>query len=316
MHKYFLIPIIAFFVIICFIVIYLQYFYEDWKYRILSEKEEVIIPEICNNNNNIDIISLPNDNIEGRSFKDSIDLNSDFQFHAIYLLPCEKKDRGFDINKNIHFSLEAINIWFLDKTKDQQINFDRTNNQIIDTTFIRINKTIEWFTEYRSREDNQKDTSSKIENIILSNSFLFNNFDKKKFIVFFDGWEKRETLSSEICGRSRYEGKIAIFYTDGKWKKNNSCANDNLNSTINEKFGESEETILHEMLHTLGMPPQCAANLDTEDRFHVSDNVNDIMNKVSGSLFLDYNNDDYYKHNIKNCRDLSKSNFLIYKNKK
>ena len=43
---------------------------------------------------------------------------------------------------------------------------------------------------------------------------------------------------------------------------------------------------------------------------HVFDNKNDIMNKVSGSLYLDFNNDDYYKHNIPNCADLHNSKFL------
>jgi len=38
------------------------------------------------------------------------------------------------------------------------------------------------------------------------------------------------------------------------------------------------------------------------------------MNKVSGSLYLDFNNDDYYKHNINDCQDLSNSNYLIFNN--
>ena len=69
------------------------------------------------------------------------------------------------------------------------------------------------------------------------------------------------------------------------------------------------------MLHNLGIPPRCANNLDSESRFHVADSNDDIMNKVSGSLYLDFNNDDYYKHNIKDCADLSKSNYLIYSNR-
>ena len=42
----------------------------------------------------------------------------------------------------------------------------------------------------------------------------------------------------------------------------------------------------------------------------INDSKDDIMNKVSGSLYLDFNNDDYYKHNIPNCPDLYMSEFL------
>ena len=65
------------------------------------------------------------------------------------------------------------------------------------------------------------------------------------------------------------------------------------------------------MLHTLGMPPKCAKNLDSESVYHVKDSNDDILNKVSGSIYLDFNNDDYYKHIIPDCADLSKSNYLI-----
>ena len=284
----------------------------------IAEKKEVVIPNICDDESDIEIISHSTDHISNRSFKDNIDTTSQFLFHAIYLLPCEREDRKFDNNKNIHYSLETINKWFLGKTNNQIINYDRTNDGIIDTTFIRVNKTLNWFTQFRSKENNKQDTSSRIEKIILSNAKFFHKFDKKKFIVFFEGWEKRRSIFIDICGRSRFEGKIAIFYTNGKWKKdmgNNekifSCTIDNLKNSDDEEFGESEGTILHEMLHTLGMPPKCANNLDPESIYHVKDSKDDILNKVSGSIYLDFNNDDYYKHNITDCADLSKSNYLI-----
>ena len=311
MHKYFLIPVLTFFAIICLIVFYFQYFYEDWKYGIIGENKEIVIPDICDDESNIKIISHSTDYIPNRSFKDNTDSSSNFQFHAVYLLPCEKEDRKFDVNKNIHYSLETINKWFLNKTKNQIIRYDKTNEDIIDTTFLRVNKTMNWFTQFNSNQNNKQDASSKIENIILSNSSLFHNFDKKKFIVFFDGWEKRKSLFTEICGKSRFNGKVSVFYTNAKMKKTRSCTIDNINNTINEEFGESEGTILHEMLHTLGMPPKCANNLDPESIYHVKDSKDDILNKVSGSIYLDFNNDDYYKHNITDCADLSKSNYLI-----
>ena len=90
-----------------------------------------------------------------------------------------------------------------------------------------------------------------------------------------------------------------------------SCLKDSLNEINDQSFGDSEVTILHEILHTLGSPPKCARNLDSENIFHVNDNEKDILNKLSGNMFLDFNNDDYYKHNIKNCPDLADSKYLI-----
>ena len=48
--------------------------------------------------------------------------------------------------------------------------------------------------------------------------------------------------------------------------------------------------------------------LETTDEIKIDCSVAD---KVSGSLYLDFNNDDYYKHNILNCPDLYMNKFLI-----
>ena len=44
-----------------------------------------------------------------------------------------------------------------------------------------------WFTDFTSKENTNDDVGLKIENIILSNTDLFNNFENKKFIIFFEG---------------------------------------------------------------------------------------------------------------------------------
>ena len=50
-------------------------------------------------------------------------------------------------------------------------------------------------------------------------------------------------------------------------------------------------------------------NLDDQGR-HVTDNENDILHKVSGNEYLDFNNDDYYNHGLNDCPDLKDSKFL------
>ena len=312
MHKYFLIPAITFFIIIILLQIDQQYIHTDWKYAIIGKKNNIIIPDICNDNEIIKIIKEKSDVLKGRSFEDLVDISNKNKIHVIYMLPCNVQDRKFDLNGTIESSIKSINNWFLNKSDNQIINFDAKNDNLLDITFIRVNKTLNWFNKYNTNENNKKDNSSKIEKIIIDNSNIFNNFENKKFIIFFEGWEKRVSLSTEICGRSKFNGKIAIFYTNGKSKKIKSCTDDNLFNFDKENYilKQSEETILHEILHTLGAPPKCAKNINPLETMHVFDHKGDIMNKVSGSLYLDFNNDDYYKHKIVNCPDLYTSKFL------
>ena len=57
-----------------------------------------------------------------------------------------------------------------------------------------------------------------------------------------------------------------------------------------------------------------ANNIDLTSPFHVSDHQHDILNKESGNIYLDYNNDDYYNHSIDGCFDLRNSKYLIENN--
>ena len=83
-----------------------------------------------------------------------------------------------------------------------------------------------------------------------------------------------------------------------------------MNDIEDQTFGDAEATILHEMLHALGVPSKCANNIDKTSIFHVSDNSEDILNKESGNIYLDYNNDDYYNHSTEGCFDLKNSKYL------
>jgi len=326
MHRYFTIPMIGFFVIICGLVIYLQFINKDWKF--IGPK--IILPESCNDNTDVKFVIHDEDYIEDRSFQDNPDKFNDNQFHVIYLLPCERIDRKFDVNLNIERSLLVINKWFIDKSKNQKIRLDKNKKNQIDVTFLRVNKTMNWFIEKTKENSNdKKNVSQIIENIILTNKDKFNNFYMKKFIIFFEGWEKRKSLNFNICGSSRFNGKISIYYTFNPFKKyvgkdildikNNkkmfSCTKkDHLNDIDDDTFGDAEATILHEMLHALGAPSKCANNIDPTSPFHVSDSQHDILNKESGNLYLDYNNDDYYNHSIDGCLDLKNSKYLVKNN--
>ena len=319
MHRYFLIPFIGFFIIVSIFVFFLQFINEDWKF--IAPK--VPLPEGCDNDIETNFIIYENDKKINRSFKDKLDLYEGNQFHPIYLLPCERDDREYDINNKIKSSLLAINYWLKEQTISQEIKFDRNIDGDIDITFLRVNKTMDWFGDLHNKDKtkNITEVSNKIENLINDNSNIFNNFSSKKFIIFFEGWEKRKYIDYDICGKSRFDGNIAIYYTYSRFKKyigddlilsNNerifSCTHeDHLNDNNDKTFGDAEATILHEMIHSLGFPASCAKN---NKSFHVNDDKNDIMHKQSGKIYLDFNNDDYYNHQQKNCPDLKNSKFL------
>ena len=131
MHKYFLIPAIIIFIITVLLVIYSQYFYVDWKWTFIPDNfdtktetyKEKIFPGICKDESEIKIIKQ-NSNTSGKRFyKDQADISNDPSVHAVYFLPCDMEDREFDINGNIHSSLQTINEWFLDKTNSRYIAF-------------------------------------------------------------------------------------------------------------------------------------------------------------------------------------------------
>ena len=322
MHRYFVIPMIGFFLVVLAFVIYLQVINENWKY--LVPKPE--LPDSCNDREELQLVIHDEDKIDGRSFKDKKDLGElENQIHTIFLLPCEREDRKLDINLKIQSSLLAINTWFQNKSLKQQINFDKTSDGNIDVTFLRVNKSMNWFINSKKYNgfDDEKDVSEKVEDIISINQDKFNNYNNKKFIVFFEGWEKRKYINYDICGKSRYNGQVAVYFTSSPFKKyignniilkNNkrifTCTkNDHLNDYNDLRFGDAEVTILHEILHILGAPSTCGKNLD-KSKNHVVDSKDDILYRISGNNYLDFNNDDYYNHKIDNCFDLKNSNYL------
>jgi len=307
MHRYFIVPVFIFFIFIILLVLYFQIIDDEWKY--FYKAEEKIIPEYCddtNENYQNTIIKIDQDLKPNRSFEDKVDIEKN-NVHLIYFVPCDVSSRDFDINGKIIKIINNINEWLYKKSNKQKLKFDQYSDSL-DITFIRVNKTLNWFNEYSSIQNQKEDTASRVEKIILSNKNKFNNFNNKKFIIFFEGWEKRKSLFTTTCGRARFNGQVSIFYTNNKYLKTGSCVELSVEKVI--QLGSEEQTILHELIHLLGFPKNCSPNKDTENSFHVNDSEDDIMNKFSGGIYLDYNNDDYYDHNISNCDDLMNSIYL------
>lgn len=307
MNRYFLIPVSLFFFIIILLVLYFQYLDDEWKY--FYKAKEKIIPKYCEDNTedfeNM-IIKLDSDILENRNFDDQID-NSKNVIHLVYLVPCDVISRDLDINGKINIIVFNINTWFYQKSNNQKLKFDYDNLKL-DITFMRTNKTLSWFNNFNSIQDAKNDNASKIEKIILANKKRFKNFESKKFIIFFEGWEKRKGFNS-TCGRARFDGQVAIYYTNTNIKNKGSCVN--IIDTSSGTLGNEEQTVLHELLHLMGYPNKCSKNIDPKNLLHVNDSKEDILYKFSGGKYLDYNNDDYYNHDNKECSDLKDSKYLF-----
>ena len=80
---------VGFFAVVLTFVIYLQVINEDWKY--LVPKPE--LPDSCNDNEVLQLVTHEDDKIDGRSFRDKKDL-AEFknQIHA-FVITCEREDR-------------------------------------------------------------------------------------------------------------------------------------------------------------------------------------------------------------------------------
>ncbi len=307
MNKFFLVPICIFFFVIGMLVLYFQFIEDKWKY--FYKAKDKLIPTYCDDNSlNYEeaIIDTAIDKLSNRNFVDNHDSKKN-TIHLIYFLPCDVENRNLDVNGKIEKIINNINDWFYNQSLNQKIKFDYYENKL-DITFLRVNKTLSWFNKFSSVQKKDEDNSSKIEKIILSNNNFFNNFDTKKFIIFFEGWEKMKGFNT-TCGRARLNGQVGIFYTNSNIKRKNTCVN--IKKFKNNELGSEEQTVLHELLHLLGFPNQCAKNIDPTNLYHINDTVEDILYKFSGGRYLDFNNDDYYNHKLKNCPDLKNSNYIF-----
>jgi len=167
MHRYFILPVSIFFILIILLVLYFQFYDDEWKY--FFKPKDKIIPEYCNDNEKKikkNIIRLQQDKSDNRSFLDKKDQDENL-IHLIYFVPCDQISRDLDINNRIVKTIRNINKWFSEKSNKQKIKFDYEINSL-DITFMRVNKTLKWFNLYNSKQNSSDDNSSKVEKIYIA----------------------------------------------------------------------------------------------------------------------------------------------------
>ena len=225
-----------------------------------------------------------------------------YQIHFIYAIPSDGKDDHLDVNGKIALSAAAMNYWLESKT-GYRLRYD-TYNGDLDISFMKLDATSGQIYALGT------DILSLMEYEVKSRGF---SSDHKLYVVHYDGFF---VTQEGFCGLASYPpegaGITAVLLLRGY--------NPKLDLTCPRQFTQSEDftgyfemTILHELLHLMGMVPSCAPHYADG---HVSDSSQDLLYyQYDGSYsplytYLDLHNDDYYNHGNPDCPDLARSIFL------
>lgn len=225
-----------------------------------------------------------------------------YQVHFVYALPSDGEDAFLDINGQIEMSANAMNYWLNSKT-GQRLRYDTADGQL-DITFIRLPYTADEISqEYRS-------INSLLEHWL---KITGRAKDNKLYVVYYDGFV---VTSEGYCGLAPVPpkgiGQTAVLLLRGYNPTSDlPCPRSFTRSA--DYTGFFEVTILHELLHMLGVVGECGPNYNGS---HVNDHPQDLMyHQYDGTfsplfMYLDFGNDDYYNHGRADCPDLARSIFL------
>lgn len=227
---------------------------------------------------------------------------SGYQVHFIYAIPSDGIDDYLDVDGSIALSAAALNYW-LEARTERRLRLDTYEGEL-DVSFMQLDATADEISDLGT------EILSLIEREIKLRDF---NADHKLYVVHYDGL----FVSPEgFCGLASYPpdgaGITAVLLLRGY--------NPELDLACPRQFTRSEDftgylemTTLHELLHLMGMVPQCAPNYADG---HVDDSAQDLLYyQYDGSYsplytYLDLDNDDYFNHGKPGCQDFAKSIFL------
>lgn len=225
-----------------------------------------------------------------------------YQVHFIYALPSDGADAFLDVNGGIELSAQAMNHWLLSQT-GYQLRYDTYQGQL-DITFMQLPYTAAQISETHSGVNDLVEHWIKINGLAQ---------EHKLYVVYYDGLL---VTPEGFCGLAAFPpkgiGQTAVLLLRGYNPTYDLTCPRNFTKSV-DFTGFFEITILHEVLHLLGLAADCAPHAEGG---HVNDSAQDLMYfQYDGSyspLFtmLDYGNDDYYNHGRSDCPDLARSVFL------
>lgn len=224
-----------------------------------------------------------------------------YQVHFIYALPSDGVDALLDVSGEIEMSATAMNNWLYSQA-GARLRYD-TYEGALDITFVRLPYTAEQVSNAHGRVTDLLEYWIKISGLAQ---------DNKLYIVHYDGFF---VTPEGYCGLAPLPpgglGQSAVLLLRGyNPTRDLGCPRNFTRSA--DYTGFFEVTILHEVLHVMGLVANCAPNVQGG---HVFDSTQDLMYYAYDGSYsplytnLDYGNNDYFNHG-QDCPDLANSIFL------
>jgi hypothetical protein len=231
-----------------------------------------------------------------RATADRTDENSGHQVHVMYVLPSDGADEELDKLGRLEGSVRSWSKWFTAQTGGPGVRLDTYAGGHLDVTFLRLAKTD---AQMSAAGGNVRD---RIEYQLLAESF---DSPDKVYLVYYGG-------TGDTCGKSAWppvlHGKVSAVY---KTAGNGAACNSVAYAGENDPPRYPEFIAIHEVLHALGVTPQCAPHHSNNG--HVTDSPTDVMFSGGASWapsVLDVNHDDYFAASVPGCLGLQNSDFL------
>ena len=219
------------------------------------------------------------------------------QVHILYVLPKDSPDQTLDTNGTIARSVAAFQTWLAGQTLGRRLRLDTYQGEP-DITFVRLRRTD------AEMKTHGKFIRDQIEYELLASGFTAN----KLYAIYYGGGH--DSSCGDGAWPPKLVGNVASLYLHGTPPGFVPCDSNPLAPSVAQP-GYFEFIILHEILHTLGIVPECAPNHTLAG--HTSDDPHDLM--YQGPLpwqpsVLDVGHNDYFGHGRSDCLDFAQSAFL------
>jgi hypothetical protein len=236
----------------------------------------------------------------GRSTGDRPDDAPGYQARANYVLPSDGVDEELDLDGRIATSVRSFSTWLAGQTRGRSVRLD-TCDGALDVRFVRLTQTD---AELRARGVFIRDAiEAELDDAGLTHP-------QKIEMVYYGGG------AAGTCGGGAWPpalfGRVAAMYLKGTFDDPGipPCASNPVGASPDAP-GYIDFAMLHEVLHTIGMVPECAPHQTLGG--HASDDPTDLMyagDQPWQPSVLDVGRDDYFEAAIEGCADLARSAFL------
>lgn len=166
------------------------------------------------------------------------------QFRAMYVLPSDRQNRGFDVNARIAYSVASFQGWLGGKTGGRTLRMD-TYLGALDVGFFRLSRTDAEMKTLGAFVRNEIERQLRAAGLLAPD---------KLYLVYYDGG------STYACGGASWppnvSGQLAAMYlwgAPGGIPESQGCGGNPLAASPTAEPGYWEFAMLHDAIHTLGV---------------------------------------------------------------